>query len=118
MARVDVPVVIVGAGPVGLCAGLFLARQGIHPLVLERHPGTSNHPRARGVGTRTMELFRELNLEEQVRHAGRDLDQSRGWVTGTSLASMNLAEVPRMWDFGGRVPYQEATRYTPSPGIL
>ncbi len=118
MPGVDVPVVIVGAGPVGLCAGLFLARQGIRPLVLERHPGTSIHPRARGLGARTMELFRELSLEEQVRHAGRDLDQSRGWVAGMSLASMNLAEDPRKFDFSGRLRDQEATRYTPSPGML
>jgi 2-polyprenyl-6-methoxyphenol hydroxylase-like FAD-dependent oxidoreductase len=54
-----VPVLIVGAGPVGLSMALCLARQNIRSLVVEKYPGRAPHPRARGVSMRTMELFRQ-----------------------------------------------------------
>jgi 2-polyprenyl-6-methoxyphenol hydroxylase-like FAD-dependent oxidoreductase len=72
-----IPVLIVGGGPVGLSMALALARQGIASIVIERHPSTTNHPKARGVNVRTMELFRqwgnasELLKKEQPREAIR-----------------------------------------------
>lgn len=55
----NIPVIIVGGGPVGLSMALALARQNVDSLVIERHPSTSNHPKARGANIRTMELFRQ-----------------------------------------------------------
>lgn len=61
------PVLIVGGGLVGLSASLFLARNGISSLLIERHPGTAIHPRAMGFTPRTMELFRSVGIEETIR---------------------------------------------------
>lgn len=55
----NIPVLIVGGGPVGLSMALGLARQHVHSLVIERHPDITNHPRARGVNVRSMELFKQ-----------------------------------------------------------
>ena len=55
----NIPVVLIGGGPTGLSLALALARQNISSLVIEKNPGTTDHPRARGVNTRTMELFRQ-----------------------------------------------------------
>ncbi|MYS90522.1 MULTISPECIES: FAD-dependent monooxygenase, partial [Streptomyces] len=41
-----VPVVIVGAGPVGVTAALLLARRGIRSVIFERHQGVYPLPRA------------------------------------------------------------------------
>lgn len=72
-----IPVLIIGGGPVGLSTALALARQRIETIVIEQHPGTTTHPRARGVNVRTMELFRqwgndvELSQFEQPKEARR-----------------------------------------------
>ena len=66
----SVPVLIVGGGPVGLAASFLLSRQGVDSLLVERHPGTAIHPKARGINARTMEVFRQHGVEAQVRAAG------------------------------------------------
>jgi len=80
-------VLIVGGGVVGLSAALFLLQQGIKPLLVERHKGTSIHPRARGFDIRTMELYRELGLGEAIREAGKALAPAWGILKDDSLAS-------------------------------
>ena len=69
---VEVPVLVAGAGPTGLCAALLLARLGIGSLTVERHPGTSIYPRSTGINVRSMEVLRSLGLEEAVTAASFD----------------------------------------------
>lgn len=65
----NIPVLIVGAGPVGLSMALCLARQNVPSLVVEKHSGRTPHPRARGVSMRTMELFRQWgNIDELLKY--------------------------------------------------
>src|ERR1700694_6312959 len=66
---IEVPVLVVGGGPSGLCASILLSREGIESLTVERHPGTSIYPRATGVNIRSMEILRSLGLEDEVRRA-------------------------------------------------
>ncbi len=65
----NIPVLIVGSGPVGLSMALCLARQNIPSLIVEKHSGRAPHPRARGVSMRTMELFRQWgNINELLKY--------------------------------------------------
>lgn len=82
------PVLIVGGGITGLTAALFLLQHGIRPLLVERHAGTSIHPRSRGFDVRTMELFRELQLDEAIREAGKALAPAWGMYQGETLAQI------------------------------
>ena len=59
----EVPVLIVGGSLVGLSTALFLARQGVDVLTVERHPGTAIHPRAGHLHLRTLELMRSVGLQ-------------------------------------------------------
>ncbi|KAA2260725.1 FAD-dependent oxidoreductase [Solihabitans fulvus] len=88
-----VPVLVVGGGTVGLSAALFLARQGVQPLVVERHAGVATHPRATGVGLRTVEFFRQHGIEEAFLAAVPRASGTEGKVVARTLAEADLDEV-------------------------
>ncbi|GIN59942.1 FAD-dependent oxidoreductase [Lederbergia ruris] len=81
-----VPVLVVGGSLVGLSFSLFLARKGIKPLVVERHPGTSIHPRVSSLTARTMEIFRSAGIEEEIRREEPPFPREFGIMFVESLA--------------------------------
>jgi putative polyketide hydroxylase len=85
-------VLVVGAGPAGLVAGITLARQGVDVLVTEKRDGVSALSRAPVISTRSMELLRGWGLEDAVRAGAADVEP-RAWVT-PSLASGEGTEMP------------------------
>jgi 2-polyprenyl-6-methoxyphenol hydroxylase-like FAD-dependent oxidoreductase len=78
-------VLIAGAGPAGLATAITALRHGARVLVVERRDGTSTVPRATGVSTRTMELFRFWGVAHVVRAGSVDCDP-RVAVTQTLAA--------------------------------
>ncbi|KAL9583349.1 MAG: hypothetical protein Q9212_002758 [Teloschistes hypoglaucus] len=84
-SETHVPVLIVGGGIVGFSASLFLSHHNIHSIVIERRSASSNHPRARSVNARTMELFRHLGIEDRVHEAAASMSASAGIYSGRSL---------------------------------
>jgi 3-(3-hydroxy-phenyl)propionate hydroxylase len=60
-----VPVVIVGAGPVGVTAALLLARHGVHSVVLERHQDVYPLPRAVATDDEVCRILQAAGVEEE-----------------------------------------------------
>ncbi|NOK19608.1 FAD-dependent monooxygenase [Corallococcus carmarthensis] len=89
----QVPVLIVGGGLVGLSAALFLAHQGVRALIIEKHAGTSLHPRARGFHARSVELLRSTCAGAEVERAGA---VPPGTVVG-ELVAVTLAGPVHSW---------------------
>lgn len=94
MREADVSVLIVGGGPTGLAASLLLSRLGVRSLLVERHPGTSVHPKARGLNVRTLELFRVWGLEPAVRAAGSELNRALDVVWAPTLIAPETRRMP------------------------
>ncbi|BCT77642.1 2,4-dichlorophenol 6-monooxygenase [Sinomonas cyclohexanicum] len=63
---VETDVLIVGSGPAGSSAALFLSSLGIANIMITKYRWTANTPRAHITNQRTMEIFRDLGIEEQV----------------------------------------------------
>ncbi|MFD9568790.1 FAD-dependent oxidoreductase [Streptomyces sp. NPDC059982] len=83
-ADVRVPVLVVGGSLVGLSTSLFLSRHGIRHLLVEKHAGTSVHPRGRGINARTMELFRTAGVEPAIRKEASALEANQGILQSES----------------------------------
>jgi putative polyketide hydroxylase len=84
-------VLIVGGGPVGLSLSLLLSQLGIDNTLVERHPGTSIHPRARGLNVRTMEIFRSLGLASEISARGKTLAGNHYMLSVETLAGREYA---------------------------
>jgi 2-polyprenyl-6-methoxyphenol hydroxylase-like FAD-dependent oxidoreductase len=65
-----VKIVIVGGGPVGLAMAVLLERFNIDYVLVERSSTVTDHPKARGVDIRTMELFRQWGVEDKIKARG------------------------------------------------
>lgn len=77
------PVLIAGAGPVGLALAGDLAWRGIDCILVEGGDGIVGQPRMDMVGIRTMEFCRRWGLVDEVESAGynRAYPQDCAWVT-------------------------------------
>ncbi|MEU6423406.1 FAD-dependent oxidoreductase [Streptomyces spiralis] len=80
-----VPVLIVGGSLVGLSTSLFLGRLGVPHMLVERHSGTSIHPRGRGNNVRTMELYRVAGIEGAIKTAASLLADNHGILQTPTL---------------------------------
>lgn len=71
-------VVIVGAGPVGLCAALTLAHHRVPSVVLDAKTSVGEGSRAICIARHSVEIFQQLGV------AGRFLGKALPWTDGTS----------------------------------
>lgn len=78
------PVLIVGGSLVGLSASLFLAWRGVPHILVEKHAGSSPHPRAMGYTETTLEHYRMVGIADQIPQTPQDFRLRR--VRATSLA--------------------------------
>jgi 2-polyprenyl-6-methoxyphenol hydroxylase-like FAD-dependent oxidoreductase len=88
----SVDVLIVGAGPAGLVAGIVLGSYGVDVVVFEKRALGSTLSRATVISTRCMEILRSWGLEADVRAGAADV-VPRAWVT-PSLLSGEGVEMP------------------------
>ncbi len=88
----DIPVLIVGGGPIGLSMSLLLSKHGIRSMLVEQHPGTSTYPKARLLKTRAMEIFRQLGIEQAIRAVA--IPSNHNLIFARSLAGEELHRRP------------------------
>jgi 2-polyprenyl-6-methoxyphenol hydroxylase-like FAD-dependent oxidoreductase len=89
--ELDAPVVIAGAGPVGLVLALELSHHGIGSILVERRPATTTFPKMDITNARSMELLARLGLADVVRSVGVAPQHSFDVVFASSLAGREFA---------------------------
>ena len=90
----DTDVLVVGAGPTGLMAGLVLARCGVAAVVVDRKEGTTRESRALAVQARSVEVYDQLGLAGQVLAGG---ESALRLQIGESTRRVNLEQFQAGW---------------------
>ena len=101
-----VPVLIVGGSLNGLTAALALARRRVPCLVVERHPATTVQYKFRGISPRSMEIYRSLGVEAEIR-ARDQIDGRSAYVARKT----NLVDAEVSWQ---GIPWSDTSDISPT----
>ncbi len=88
VARHDV--IVVGAGPVGLCTAIDLAQRGIKVLLLDEDDSLATGSRAICFAKRTLEIFDRLGCGERMVDKGVSWSTGKVFFQGELLYTFNL----------------------------
>ncbi|MDQ3815562.1 MAG: FAD-dependent monooxygenase [Armatimonadota bacterium] len=99
------PVIIAGAGPVGLALALGLAQHGVRSIVLESKKELAPHSRAIGILARTLEIFRAWQCLDRFLDEGSFLSKINVWVVGQPAPQATI-------------DFTSLARLTAVPGVL
>ncbi|MBB4935148.1 2-polyprenyl-6-methoxyphenol hydroxylase-like FAD-dependent oxidoreductase [Lipingzhangella halophila] len=117
-AEQQTSVLVVGGGLVGLSAAVFLAWRGVPTVLVERHAGSSPHPRAIGYTRRTRELYRSVGLEPVLPlPSGRLGGGAPRRIRVESLAGEWFEELRWSPQPRSDQPPEAGTEYSPCGGI-
>ncbi|MDQ0851855.1 2,4-dichlorophenol 6-monooxygenase [Arthrobacter sp. B3I9] len=110
---VETDVLIVGSGPAGASAALFLSSLGVQNMMVTKYRWTANTPRAHITNQRTMEIFRDVGIEEQVLAEATPHAMIGDTVFCTSIAG---EEIGRILTWGNH-PARHADYELASPSL-
>jgi 2,4-dichlorophenol 6-monooxygenase len=111
VTHLETDVLVIGSGPAGGGAALALATLGVDHMVITKYRWTANTPRAHITNQRTVEIFRDLGIAEDVLAQGTPHELMGETVFCTSLAGDEIGRV-RTW---GTHPAREADYTLASP---
>jgi 2-polyprenyl-6-methoxyphenol hydroxylase-like FAD-dependent oxidoreductase len=80
-------VLIVGAGPTGMVLALWLTRLGVPVRLIDNAPGPGTTSRALAVQARTLELYSQIGIADEVVTRGRRIEAVNLWVRGERRAT-------------------------------
>ena len=81
-----IPVLIVGAGPTGLVLALWLTKAGVAVRIIDKTAEAGTTSRAIGVQARTLELYRQMGIADEVMKEGSEVAGGNFWVGGKRVA--------------------------------
>jgi 2-polyprenyl-6-methoxyphenol hydroxylase-like FAD-dependent oxidoreductase len=93
-------VLIVGAGPTGLVLALWLTKRGVKVRIVDKSVEAGTTSRALAVQARTLELYRQLGLADDVVAKSHRVPAVNLWIKGERKARISLEDMGK-----GLTPY-------------
>lgn len=90
---------IVGAGPVGLAAALFLAREGLKVRIIDQASHHEEHSRALAVNPRTLEILKPMGITRQMLALGVPIRGVRFWSGGEVIGGLSFENLRHEYPF-------------------
>jgi 2-polyprenyl-6-methoxyphenol hydroxylase-like FAD-dependent oxidoreductase len=104
------PVVVVGAGPVGLALACELARRAVPVRILDKLPEPTAESRAAVVHARTLEAFSRMGVVDEIIAAGQRTTALEMYADRVSLGTFALDTVDSPYPFSVTLPQDETER--------
>ncbi len=99
MREAQTEVLVIGAGPVGLCSALLLAQAGVQVTVIDREERTTARSYACALHPSSLALLHRLGIGNEVLKRGRRVDHISFYDENGPRAHLNLSVV------GGDFPF-------------
>lgn len=90
---------VVGAGPVGMAASLFLAAAGVSTRLIEMRSEPSAQSKALAVNPRSLEILATAGLTEKMIATGRQISSANLWRGGRLAASIEFSHLDVEYPF-------------------
>jgi 2-polyprenyl-6-methoxyphenol hydroxylase-like FAD-dependent oxidoreductase len=104
------PVLVVGAGPVGLTAAAELARYGVPVRIIDKSPEATETSKALVVWSRTLELMDRMGCTDAFLTAGVHAKGAAMHHGGTVLGRTTFDAIPSRYNFACMVPQSDTER--------
>lgn len=90
---------IVGAGPVGTAAALFLARAGISTRLVDKSTRRCTESRALAVNPRTLGILEPTGVTAEILDRGKRVHGARLWFANRVLRELNIGRLDHEYPF-------------------
>src|ERR1700732_3950335 len=105
MSRTEV--LVVGAGPVGLTWAAELTRRGVQSRVIDQSAGPSTTSKAIAIQPRTLEIFRQMGLIDEVLARGFMVGAGNFYLNGRPQTRVDFRQLETPYGFILDLPQNE-----------
>ena len=89
----DTDILVVGAGPTGLAAALWLQKLGARFRIVDRNAGPARESRALVVHARTLELYAQVGFAQEAIGNGLEFAAVNLWARGRKVARVAIGDI-------------------------
>jgi len=108
--QTEIPVLIVGAGPVGLMMAAELVRHGVKCRIVDKSPAPTTQSRALALHARTLEIFDLIGIADEVIGAGHIVHGMSAFSGGRRIVHLSFDEIDSRHCYALMLPQSETER--------